>query len=783
FQINAGLRIRGGYSRSGDNPKHAFRLFFRWEYGEGKLHFPLFEDEGVDEFDHIDLRTAQNYCWSFNGDSRMTMSRDVFTRDNQGAMGQPYTRSRFYHLYINGQYWGIYQTEERPEADFAASYFGGRPEDYDVVKVEAGPYTINATDGDTNAWYRVYQAAQAGFASNEAYFKVQGLNPDGTPNPAYENLVDVDNLIDFNICTFYGGDLDGPISAFLGNNAPNNYYVSRDRTGRHGGFKSFKHDAEHTLLNVNEDRTGPYPAGSEFSRFNPQYLHQKLADNAEYRLRFADHVHKHFFNNGVLTPQAATQRFLARTNQIQMAIIAESARWGDSKVSTPLNRDDHWQPAVNTIVNSYLPNRTNVVLNQFKSKGWYPAVQAPQFNHYGGNVPNGFAVVMSRPAGQGGTIYYTTDGSDPRLIGGAVSGSASVYNDGSATQTFIAKGTQWRFLDDGSNQGTAWQAINFPAQSSWKLGNTQIGWNEGDEATVIPSNRRSFTTYYFRKSFQVPAGTVCTSLTANILRDDGAAVYLNATTPVTINMPASWTYQTPANTCIGNPDESTFFALPLAPANLVTGTNVLAVEVHQCPTSTSDLSFDLELVGVVQTNPSAVVVDRNMIVKARILDGGQWSALTEAVFLVTPANVVINEFMADNKTTLEDPQEPGEFPDWFELYNPNVLPVDLGGMYLSDDPANPTKYRIPNGVSIGPGQFVVFLADDDGTQGPLHANFKLNDDGEHVVLTAKDGTTVIDSISFGKQTADVAAGRYPDGGGAWGLPQAPTPGGANTPLR
>ena len=79
FQINAGVRIRGGWSRHPENPKHAFRLFFREEYGNAKLQFPLFEDEGVSEFDKIDLRTSQNYSWSYNGDARNTMNRDIFS--------------------------------------------------------------------------------------------------------------------------------------------------------------------------------------------------------------------------------------------------------------------------------------------------------------------------------------------------------------------------------------------------------------------------------------------------------------------------------------------------------------------------------------------------------------------------------------------------------------------------------------------------------------------------------------------------------------------------------
>jgi hypothetical protein len=97
FQIDAGLRIRGAWGRTGTNFKYAFRLFFKKEYGEEKLHHPLFGDEGVTEFDDIDLRTAQNYSSAFNNgetSSRNTELREVFSRDTQRDMEQLSRRHR-----------------------------------------------------------------------------------------------------------------------------------------------------------------------------------------------------------------------------------------------------------------------------------------------------------------------------------------------------------------------------------------------------------------------------------------------------------------------------------------------------------------------------------------------------------------------------------------------------------------------------------------------------------------------------------------------------------------
>ncbi|MBN1466796.1 CotH kinase family protein, partial [candidate division KSB1 bacterium] len=285
FHINCGVRIRGGYSRVPSNPKHAFRYFFRSDYGEAKLKHPLFEDEGVDEFDKIDLRTSQNYSWAYGAGSRdgnaerNTMLREVFSRDLQRDMGQPYTRSRYYHLFINGTYWGLFQTQERSEASFAESYFGGREEDYDAIKVDAGygrPYVMEAANGTLDAWNELWSLAKGGLSDKASFNRIQGLNPDNTPNPDYPKYVDLDNLIDYMIDTYFVGDFDAPISEFINNNrGANNFWGTYNRVTP-DGFKFYRHDAEHSLFNVNESRIGPYPAGEQREQFNPQWLHQQL---------------------------------------------------------------------------------------------------------------------------------------------------------------------------------------------------------------------------------------------------------------------------------------------------------------------------------------------------------------------------------------------------------------------------------------------------------------------------------------------------------------------------
>lgn len=132
--------------------------------------------------------------------------------------------------------------------------------------------------------------------------------------------------------------------------------------------------------------------------------------------------------------------------------------------------------------------------------------------------------------------------------------------------------------------------------------------------------------------------------------------------------------------------------------------------------------------------------------------------------------VVINELMASNSTTVTDEQ--GDYDDWFELYNTSNQAVDLSGYYLSDNPANLAKYEIPQGISIPANGYLIFWADEDGVDGPLHANFKLSADGEALFLL-NPNLVIVDSVTFGIQTADKSYSRIPNGTGNFVI-KAPT---------
>lgn len=455
FQINAGIRVRGGNSaKNKNNPKHAFRLFFRGEYGATKLEFPLFDDQGAQEFDCIDLRCEQNYSWSMDGSPHNTLLKDIFCRDMQGQMEQPHKRGNQYHLYLNGMYWGIYQTDERAEASFAESYLGGDKEDYDVVKVntQPWPYYIETTDGNLDAWQQLWKFCQTGFASNANYFNLEGKDAFGQPKPNSRNYVDIDNLIDYMLIIFYSGNFDAPVSGWYSNDMPNNFYAIYNRKNPKLGFKFLAHDSEHSMFvesvygfkGINENRvnlgsTGSMSINSMLS-FNPQWLHHKLTANAEYKIRFANRAYKHLAGKGVLTAEHAEAHFRQRASEIDVAVIAESARWGDAQTSTSLTKDRHWIPALNTMYNNFFPKRTDIVINQLKSEGLWPTGTSPQLLADTVEISQtkldftGTVEIKFESPNNEGTIYYTLDGSTPREVGGALNPQAQTIANGASIQ-------------------------------------------------------------------------------------------------------------------------------------------------------------------------------------------------------------------------------------------------------------------------------------------------------------------------------------------------------------
>jgi hypothetical protein len=174
-----------------------------------------------------------------------------------------------------------------------------------------------------------------------------------------------------------------------------------------------------------------------------------------------------------------------------------------------------------------------------------------------------------------------------------------------------ARSAGWKYLDNGSNQGTSWRGVAF-SDTAWPTGTAQLGYGDGDESTTVGygGNASSkFITTYFRKSFLVPNPAVVAGLKLRLLVDDGAVVYLNGTEVFRSSMPAGVvTNATLASATIDNAGEQAWVEATTSPSLFVAGsnsTNVLAIEVHQVSATSTDISLDAELVSIALTAPAA----------------------------------------------------------------------------------------------------------------------------------------------------------------------------------
>jgi hypothetical protein len=182
---------------------------------------------------------------------------------------------------------------------------------------------------------------------------------------------------------------------------------------------------------------------------------------------------------------------------------------------------------------------------------------------------------------------------------------ARTSNDGpKIPRTLLSAGSAWKYLDDGSNQGSAWRNPGFN-DAAWASGIGRFGYSTGSEQTTVsygPNPAIKYATTYFRTTFQLFNAVSITNLVLKLLFNDGAAVYLNGTAVVRTNLNPNATYSTYA-TLEQSALTDTWFNYPVAPSLLINGTNTLAVEIHQISPNDTDLSFDLQLVAMEASQP------------------------------------------------------------------------------------------------------------------------------------------------------------------------------------
>ncbi len=728
FQENCGAKFFGGAFTQ--FAKESFRLYFRRDYGAAKLRYPVFagHDHGlaaVQEFDQLELRNG-----SHDMEMRGFYLSNIFTDDTLLAMGHLNPHGRFVHLYLNGTYWGVYHLRERWGAAMHSEYLGGPPEAYESINGNwnvggwADPGT--AYDGDGSVWARIKSL-------RSRYRDVR-------------DWLDVPNYVDFMLMWMFGGSEDE--------------YRCVGPTVPGSGFKFYLNDADGWFCVPNYcaagNRTGRSAPGRQAGD-GPGSLFSTLFKEADpdYRVLLADRIHRAFFNDGPLSPAGNRARLLHRLEQFEKPFLAESARWN---YLTPAA----WNARRDSVLGSWLPSRSAAVLAQYRGAGFYPTLDAPALRVPGGPVPAGYQVQFTGPSR--GTLWFTDDGSDPRLPGGAVSPAARPLSFGGDSRTLLPAGATWRWYSDATGLGPSdvvdghaqWSSANWkhPAfdDRAWGAGPAQFGYGEGDEATPIPFGGNSSAKWissYYRHAFVLDSAASLTAARLRLKVDDGAVVYLNGREIARASMPGgSVTSSTPALSA--EDDGQNFVPLDFPVAALVPGTNVLAVEVHQAAANSSDVSFDLELAvdRAATAGGTAPVLSRNTLLRARALDGTTWSALNEAFFQTDPEPVGPGDLVVSELDFHPSPAA-GPRSEFVELWNRSPRAVNLRGAAFT----NGIAFAFPpdRDACLAPGQRLLLVADlfafqqRHGNKIPVAGVYsgRLDDAGERLALVAPTGTPLL----------------------------------------
>ena len=776
FQEDCKVETHGNSSRTPSRmQKHSLRLTFSTTVGTGKLRYNLFPESPVDEFNKLVLRACFTDSWGLASwaphryrpnDSLYT--RDVWMKNLFGNMGQPTSYGNFVHLYVNGAYFGMHNLTERIEDDFYADHQGGEIEDWEVNADLATPGPL---------WNSMISTLNGAITSPAVY-------------ETAKTKIDVVNYADWIILHLYADSEDWPNK---------NSYAAANAISGDGRYRFNVWDQEiafdkYTWNRYDNNGTGMRPF-------------QRLRLNEDFQMLFADRVYKHLHDGGALTAENTTAELLEINGMIDKAIIAESARWGDVQASTPygnqvqsstniendayppvinnppyFTREQHWIVEQENLVTNYIPtlhdlDQSRSFIRELRSRNLYRSTDPPEFSQLGGVVPTDFPLQLSTPDG---AVYFTTDGSDPRLDGGSVNPDAGTFGGLIEEEAIGINDFGWTYLAGT----TALSASNIV------VGNGGYGpgdWKHPsyDDATWTPDSAENpqgaqgpfvgriasaiqgiaqpntlfdigpfgnaYPTVYFRKYFAIDNPDEFVELNFNFIRDDAAIIYLNGREIYRDAFPIQIVNYSDFGP-IGSETVPVEFTHTLLPGELLQGENVLAIEVHNSRSGDSDLGLQLAM-STRRQGPGGNVVNltETGTVKARTLLNGEWSALREADFIVgTPAaagNLVISEIMYN-------PQGPYEQLEFIELLNihPEVS-LDLTNVAFTDG----VLYTFPPGVTLPPLSHIVMAKDRElfiSTYGDLGStlapgNFKssLSNGGETVTLAGNDGS-IIQSFEY-----------------------------------
>ncbi|MEM7311597.1 MAG: lamin tail domain-containing protein [Planctomycetota bacterium] len=785
FQYNVGIQMQGAASRDNNRLlKHSFRLIFNSQFdGPGRLDFPLFDNSDFSDINTVSLKASFTDSFATRSITNRyspldsTYSRDVWMRDTQIAMGHLAADSTYVHLYINGLYWGLYWPAERVDDAYLSSRLGGEREDWDVIR-DFNELFRGSRSAYDSMFSLSRQIETASSSTADALFqRIQGNLPDGSNDPNREALLDVENFIDYIVLHLYAGVEDWP---------SHNWYAARNRVDPGTGFRFYTWDQEISLDQLYRDRTEANNSNT------PGELFQNLQNSSEFRLKFADRVQKHLANDGALTTSSGQARWTQRADQIEAGIIGESARWGDAKEGEvvtaytsrgpfndghippgnrqiPLMTVNQWRDTVEYVHDSFLVNAGGLLLSRLANDNLLADIASPEFTingtpQHGGPIFSGANLGMTGP----GTIYFTTDGTDPRAVGGAIRGTQFTGSIPLPTTTLVKarvlSGGEWSAMTEATfttDESTLLiSEINYnpaPPSTAAELAIPGVSNDDFEFIEVVnvhPSAPLSLLGTQLTGGVEYTFGNV--QLAAGeraVLVEDVAAFRVRYGTGVRIL--GQWSGG------LSSSGEELLLVDPL-------GETIAAVDYNDndpWPIAADGPGASITLIDAVAT--PANENGKHYYWRSSTTFGGSPGGVD-----TTPDPIVINEVLANTA--------PGQV-DSIELFNPSDSAIDMSGWFLSDSGTDLQKYMFPFGTVLPAGAYLVF---DEFNTGPNA--FGLGANGDSVFLVKPNGlggVIFVDQLDFGGSLDGQSLGRVPNGSGRFAPLEEVTLGGENSPAR
>lgn len=658
FYMDAGARIGGeNIFRFAQKP---FNIYARSDYGYSHISYKIFDDLPYQEFKQLYLRNS-------GSDWTSTMFRDgMLVNVLKNRISNSMQDYKPAVMYLNGKYWGIHEIREKIDDQYFFLHYNVDPSDLDHLEDNNKIIT-----GDSTDFVNLLTFASSSDLSDSA-------------NYAYvASKIDIHDLMDFVI-----------VQDYIANSSwGHNRETWRDRTNQ----KLWR------WVLVDMDRgfdAARITANQLDDIYNNFEIFRKLCANTNFKnefvQRYAEHLNTTFANDRVVTIIDSIKSL------IQNEMPRHIQKWGTLIDSLSIDGGFGKHPGVTSLT------YWNSEIQKFKDFSMQRPAYASQYLSskfslsgranlkISSNIQNeGKVVVNNFFENLGENNLYFKNVPLPIQVYPPPGYGFKQWKEIvlSTNLNLISAGSGWRY-SDGSSTPENWNNTGYN-DAGWKSGIAQLGYGDGDEKTVIsygPNSQNKYITSYYRSSFQITNPSEIKELKLKLLRDDGAVIYLNGNEIVRCsNMPTGTvSYSTNAISALGDPEESTYYEFTINTINLVTGTNVLAVEIHQANATSSDISFDLSLDATLnQQSTNENIIGTNQSIIYTMTDDTELIAEFEKISSSEIAQV-INEPL-----TLSKVNSPYYVPNNVTIESNGIVTVEPGTIiYFSSGKGITVKGKI-----------------------------------------------------------------------------------------